>query len=292
MSAHKKEKKGTAFSSFLYALPMGIGVPILITPAILILMNADRLGPWPIPLFVVYFALLYAAITFFNYRKTIHSLHFTVGNERFYDLYPNKLKKVLLKKRQDPLPEEVAKTIEYYKAKMERAAAAADETGERKARTRTALYYAAAAIIALSAVFYVYVAFRSAKKGVRTDFAFYLRLVTIAMMFVTAGFIAFKKPQKIVSDVTAILLFLNIWADLTGHFLNPASVTLVPAMVSLIVFVLFLFAAFGLAAAARRIRTPKEIMLSRGEFDLAMYELSEIDERELALRFGEGNAYR
>ena len=288
MRAHK-EKKGTAFSSFLYALPIGIGVPVLITPAILILMNADRLGPWPIPLFVAYFALLYAAICYFNYRKTIYSLHFTAGNERFYDLYPNKLKKVLLKKRQDPLPEEVAKTIEYYKAKMERDAAAADETGERKARTRSALYCTAAAIIALSAVLYIYVTFRSAGKGVRTDFAFYLRLVTIAMMLVTAGFIAFKKPQKILSDVTAILLFLNIWADLTDHFLNPGTVTFAPTVISLIVFALFLLAAFGLAAAARRIRTPGEIMTAKGEFDLAMYELGEIDERELALRFGEGD---
>lgn len=281
----KKQKSGAVYT-FLWALPIGIGVPILITPVILILVFAGRLGPWPIPLLVGYFALLYAAIYYFNYKKMIISVHGASGNERFYDLYPNKLKKVLQAKRKDPLPEETAKTLELYKAKLEGKAAAADETGERKARTRSALFYAAAALAALCAGIYVYVMIRSAENGADMDFPFCLRIVTTAMLFIAAGSLAFKKPQKVLNDVTAILLFLNIWSDLTGSYLSSGMVTLEPMLESLIVFVLFLIAAFGLAAAARRIRTPKEIILSRGEFDLAMYELGEINEMELARRFG------
>lgn len=288
----RREKKGSAIRSMLETLPIGLGVPVMITPAFLIIMNADRLGPWTIPLLAAYIVLLFAVIFYFYKKGYLDSLQHVIGNERFYDMYPIELKKALLKKRRHPVPEEVAYNIEYYKAKLECNIVAEDEAGEQRARKRSVLFYAAAAIIALTAVFCVYVMFRSVEKGVKMDFALCLRFVSTIMMFFTAGFLSRQKPQKVMTGITAVLLFLNIWGDLGNHYLHPDTVTFEPAIISVIVFVIFLFAAFGLAAAARRIRTRNEVKLSKGEFDLAMYELGEIDERELALRFGEGNAYR
>ena len=288
----RKEKKGLAARSIFESLALGLAVPVLITPAFLIIMNADRLGPWTIPLLMAYILLFYAAIGYYSNKSHLDSLHYVIGDERFYDLYPLELKKVLLKKRRYPVSEEVVNTIEYYKAKIECNFVAEDEAGERRSRQRSALFYTTAAIIALIAVFCAYEMFRSAEKGSKMDFALCLRFVSTTMAFIVASFVARKKPQMILNGITAILLFLNIWADLADHFLYPDRVTFVPAIISLVVFALFMLAAFALVAAARRIRTRNEIRLTKGEFDLAMYELGVIDERELAFRFGEGNAYR
>ena len=100
--------------NMLEALAMGLAVPVLIVPAMLIIFHAPDMGPIWVPLLLGYLTLFTVVGGLLWKKRAKDQFHFLVGDEIFYRDYPRDLQKALKAARREGIPPEVQRTLELY----------------------------------------------------------------------------------------------------------------------------------------------------------------------------------
>jgi hypothetical protein len=128
----RKEGKGLFSQNILRVMAMGLAVPVLITPAMLIIMNAPRFGIWWLPLLFLYLLPFTTGQLFLVRRREMNRIHGLVGDEMFYIIYPKELKRDLRKARKEGIPPHIAETVAMYSDQV--SGALSTDPRERKAQ--------------------------------------------------------------------------------------------------------------------------------------------------------------
>ena len=281
MQGQKKKDKWVVAKTMLEAIAMGCATLVFALPALLIMVNMDRLGLWWIPLLTVYFGLFYAFEGLFVIPKHLRKLHFLYGSEIFYQTYPEEMKKALRRARKVPQPER-EQVLASYRERLE--STETDAKHEKMERISRILYDAAGVIVLLLAVYCFYALVRTAQGGKTFRLSFLFDFLS-ACMLLTVAIAAFRKaPKMILQAFTGILLFFGIWGDLANKLSSPMRYTMAPVYEGLIVLAVFLLAGVGLVLVARRLKSYSRTRKEQMEFHLALYELNVIDEGDLAFR--------
>ena len=281
----QKKDKWVVLKTMLEALAMGCATLVFALPAILIMVNVDRLGLWWIPLLMAYFALFYAFEGLLIIPKHLHKLQFLYGSEIFYQMYPEEMKKALRRVRKVSQPER-EQVLAAYRQRLE--STETDEQHERMERISNILYNTAAVIVLALAIWCFYELIRTAQGGKAFRLSFLFDFLSACMML-TVSIAAFRKsPKMILQAITGVLLFFGIWADLANKLSSPMRYTMAPVYEGLIVLAVFALAGIGLVLVAKRLKSYSRTRKEQMEFNLALYELNVIDEGELAFRMNRG----
>lgn len=99
----------------------------MIAPAMLIIVNAPRLGVWWLPLLLLYLLPFTTGQLFLVRHMEKNRIHGVVGDEAFYTLYPKDLKKALKRARKEGIPPHVAMTVANGVAEVQQGITATDE---------------------------------------------------------------------------------------------------------------------------------------------------------------------
>ena len=280
--SRKKQSRGIVLINYLETLAMGLAPVMCFLPAAFVLLNADRIGPWFVPILFAYIVLFYLAEGFLVQRKQLRQMHYAAGSEAFYELYPRELKKALRRARKTPDMQRAA-LIEDYRSRLSETQA--DARNGKRSRISKTLYLAAGLTVLALALFGAWRLFSEAQDGRATGLAFILHFAATAAMLCTA-IAAFRGSKRLfVQWIAGGLQLLSIWADLTNKLTKPTRYTFAPVWEGLIVLAVFAAAGFGLFLLARAFSDNVRTRRERQEFDLALFELNVIDEPELAYRF-------
>lgn len=115
MSKGRKEKGRYLFYlNMLEVMAIGLAVPVLIIPLMLIILNASKIGPVWIVLLLMYLTLFTSLSTYLWRRKAKNQFHFLVGDEIYYRTYPKELQKALRSARREGIPPDVVGTLALY----------------------------------------------------------------------------------------------------------------------------------------------------------------------------------
>ena len=111
---HEQERRQPS-RNMLGVMTLGLAAPVLIAPAMLIIVNAPRLGVWWLPLLLLYLLPFTTGQLFLVRHMEKNRIHGVVGDEAFYTLYPKDLKKALKRARKEGIPPHVAMTVAMYR---------------------------------------------------------------------------------------------------------------------------------------------------------------------------------
>ena len=276
---------GQTFLTFLALLAMDYGPLIGIIPMMILFENAEKIGPWWILIFLTLISVFYLLIGMLNWRKERAELEYIGGRELLYQQYPDLLKKELRSRRKEPMSEETARTIEYYQTQIQFRNSDEEAQYIREEKRRTIMYYVVALILAGLAVYCTCRLFFDVKAGAKMDFANVMQLISVVMILVNM-FSAVRKTNKLTSNfVAAVLLLFCVLGNLSNHLLMPNTHSLLPVIEDAIVLAVFAFTVFELLRFTQKKPSASRNRLEKKQFDLLMYELGVIDEKELAYRF-------
>ena len=130
----RKKERTQPSRNMLGVLALGLAVPIMIAPAMLIILNASRLGVWWLPLLLLYLLPFTTGQIFLARHLEKNRIHGVVGDEVFYTLYPQELKKALRRARQEGIPPHIAETVAMYSDRVN--GALSTDGKERKAQLK------------------------------------------------------------------------------------------------------------------------------------------------------------
>ena len=284
MSKFRKKEKWFRLNNTLIVFAMAFAPIVLMIPLFFLIDVAGRIGPWWILLFAVYTVLINWPPAYLMQTREQLQMRFLIGDEKFYEFYPKALKKALKRARKDQPYERVQRVV-YYRQRLE----ATDRTeqeieyGERR-RLHGILYSIAAAIIFALVAYGLYGLFTEWQNGIKLSLILAVRLLSLSMMVLT-GMIAGRKIRfKLPGAIAAILLLVKLWSDIVNLLQKPATYTAAPIIESAVIFAVFLIAAFGITCAADWLSEDVRTYREKKEFDLDLYELGVIDEKELAYR--------
>ena len=277
----RNQDRGIALRSFIEALAIGLAPVFAVIPVLMLIVNGDVLGPWWIPLLMLYIMLFYVGEIFLIGHKYRNEVHMQVGHEAFYEIFPKERRRALRRVRKNPNPERES-VLESYRMRL--CDADEDEKKAHNTRISNCFYYAAAAIIFALAGYCVYGLYQDAAVGMKMDAAHVLRFLAVVMMLTVAIAALRRSKRYILQTIASVLLFLNIWANFANKVMMPQDYTWVPVFEGLIVLAIFLIAAFGLMIPARMFKSDLPTRREKQAFALDMYELGVIDEKELAYR--------
>ena len=277
----RKADKGIVLRMHLQNMAMGLAPVILFMPVALILHYMEQLGAWWVPLLFTYFAVYYTAQALILIPKHYTKLHHQLGSEMFYQLYPDEMKKALHRIRKTISPERELVIADYRSRMID---TDADERSRKRSTASAVLYTVAAAIVFVLAVFCLYRLIRGLQNGEKLNFARVLHFVSIFLMLTVSIALFRKWFGTILQVVTCVMLFYDIWANIANKLNVPVLYTMTPVYEALIVAGVYLVAGLGLPLVARHLNERARMHRNRQEFDLAMYELGVIDEKELAYR--------
>ena len=280
----RKTDKGIAWLVYLQNLAMGLAPAVLFTPVALILRYMEQIGPWWIPLLFAYLAMFCIAQAFILIPKHFTRLHHQLGSEMFYQLYPDEMKKALWRIRKTPQPEREQVVADYRTRLVD---TEADIRSRRRNAASRILYAAAALTVLALAGCCFYGLFREVQNGEKLNLARVLRLISVFLMLGVSIILFRKWPKMILQVITCVALFVDIWANVANKLSVPNRYTMAPVWKGLIIMGVFIVAGVGLALIARRLNARAKTRRNRQEFDLALYKLGVIDEKELAYRFGD-----
>ena len=273
--------KGLVWLIYLQNLAMGLASVILFIPVALILVYIEQIGPWWVPLLFAYFTVFFTAQAFVLIPKHFTRLHHQLGSEMFYRMYPDEMKKALRRIRKIPQPER-EQVIAEYRARL--VDTETDIRNRRRSAASRIIYTAAALVVLALAVFCFYGLFREVQSGEKINLARVLRFVS-AFLMLSVSVALFRKWSKMILQViTCVALFADIWANIANKLSVPTRYTMAPVWKGLIIMAIFIVAGIGFALIARRLNTRANTRRNRQEFDLALYQLDVIDEKELAYR--------
>ncbi len=278
----KRQGRGLILRNYFVTLGMGLAAPAVVTPAVILVIKAERIGPWWIPILFAYIILFYVFESFLINRKHMRIMQLQLGPELFYEQYPSELKKALRRARKTPHPEK-ERILGMYRERMD--CTEADTRHEKRFRIGAILYFVAAAIVFGLSAYCLYGLFRGEQNGAKMDLARILRLVSVGMMLIVAITELRRSGRFILQGITAIVLFLDLWANLANALMMPKTHSFAPAIEALILFLIFCVAAIGLSLVAKLLRSELPSRREHQEFNLALYELGVIDEKEIAYRF-------
>lgn len=284
MSKFRKKEKWFRLNNTLIVFAMAFAPIVLMIPLLFLIDVAGRIGPWWILLFAVYLVLINWPPAYLMQTREQLQMRSLIGDEKFYEFYPKALKKALKRARKDQPYERVQRVV-YYRQRLE----ATDwteqeiEYGERR-RLHGVLYSMAAAIIFALVVYGLYGVFTEWQNGIKFNLIWAVRLLSLSMMVLTGMITARKIRFKLPGAIAAILLLVKLWSDIVNLLQKPATYTAEPIIESAVVLAVFLIAAFGVTGIANRVSDDVRTRREKKEFDLAMYELGVIDEKELAYR--------
>ena len=281
MSKFRKKEKWFRLNNTLIVFAMAFAPIVLMIPLLFLIDVAGRIGPWWILLFAVYLVLINWPPAYLMQTREQQQMRFLIGDEKFYEFYPKALKKALKRARKDQPYERVV----YYRQRLE----ATDwteqeiEYGERR-RLHGILYSIAAAIIFALVVYGLYGLFTEWQNGIKLSLIQAVRLLSLSMMVLTGMITARKIRFKLPGAIAAILLLVKLWSDIVNLLQKPATYTVAPIIESAVILAVFLIAAFGVTGIANRLSEDVRTYREKKEFDLDLYELGVIDEKELAYR--------
>ena len=280
----KFRKKWFRLNNTLIVFAMAFAPIVLMIPLFFLIDVAGRIGPWWILLFAVYLVLINWPPAYLMQTREQQQMRFLIGDEKFYEFYPKALKKALKRARKDQPYERVQRVV-YYRQRLE----ATDwteqeiEYGERR-RLHGILYSIAAAIIFALVVYGLYGLFTEWQNGIKLSLILAVRLLSLSMMVLTGMITARKIRFKLPGAIAAILLLVKLWSDIVNLLQKPATYTVAPIIESAVILAVFLIAAFGVTGIANRLSEDVRTYREKKEFDLDLYELGVIDEKELAYR--------
>ena len=286
MSKYRQKERWFRLNNTLIVFAMAFAPIVLMIPFFLLLDVAGRIGPWWILLLAVYLVLINWPPAYVMQMREQLQMRFLIGDEKFYEFYPKALKKALKRARKDQ-PYERIQQVVYYRQRLE----AIDRTeqeieyGERR-RLHDVLYSMAAAIIFALVVYGLYGVFTEWQNGIKLNLIWAVRLLSLSMMVLTGMVTARKIRFKLPGAIAAVLLLVKLWSDIVNLLQKPATYTVAPIIESAVILAVFLIAAFGVTGIANRVSDDVRTRREKKEFDLAMYELGVIDEKELAYRMG------
>jgi hypothetical protein len=81
--------------SFIEALAIGLAPVFAVIPVLMLIVNGDVLGPWWIPLLMLYIMLFYVGEIFLIGHKYRNEVHMQVGHEAFYEIFPKERRRAL-----------------------------------------------------------------------------------------------------------------------------------------------------------------------------------------------------
>lgn len=284
MSKFRKKEKWFRLNNTLIVFAMAFAPIVLMIPLLFLIDVAGRIGPWWILLFAVYLVLINWPPAYLMQTREQQQMRFLIGDEKFYEFYPKALKKALKRARKDQPYERVQRVV-YYRQRLE----ATDwteqeiEYGERR-RLHGILYSIAAAIIFALVVYGLYGLFTEWQNGIKLSLILAVRLLSLSMMVLTSMITARKIRFKLPGAIAAILLLVKLWSDIVNLLQKPATYTVAPIIESAVILAVFLIAAFGVTGIANRLSEDVRTYREKKEFDLDLYELGVIDEKELAYR--------
>lgn len=284
MSKFRQKEKWFRLNNTLIVFAMAFAPIVLMIPLFFLIDVAGRIGSWWVLLFAVYLVLINWPPAYLMQTREQLQMRFLIGDEKFYEFYPKALKKALKRARKDQPYERVQRVV-YYRQRLE----ATDwteqeiEYGERR-RLHGILYSIAAAIIFALVVYGLYGLFTEWQNGIKLSLILAVRLLSLSMMVLTGMITARKIRFKLPGAIAAILLLVKLWSDIVNLLQKPATYTVAPIIESAVILAVFLIAAFGVTGIANRLSEDVRTYREKKEFDLDLYELGVIDEKELAYR--------
>lgn len=137
MNTYPRKKDGHLVGrSLLESMAMGLACPILIIPAMVILLNASDLGLWWLPLLLAYLTLFFVPAGYLWKQREKSRFHFLAGDELYYRTYPRDLQRALRAARTEGIPPEVAETLALYGDTARGGAVPAGKSAQKQARER------------------------------------------------------------------------------------------------------------------------------------------------------------
>ena len=91
----RRKEKHLLPRNLLEVIALGLATPVLIIPAMLIILNAHRLGIWWLPLLLLYLLPFTTRQLFMAQRRERNRIRTLVGEEMYFTIYPRDLNKAL-----------------------------------------------------------------------------------------------------------------------------------------------------------------------------------------------------
>ncbi|MBQ4424216.1 MAG: hypothetical protein II882_00555 [Lachnospiraceae bacterium] len=271
---------------------MAFAAPFVVEIALLILRKT---GPWWIPMILGYIVLLQIPTAWWITRRDKVRYHAQVGDEVYYQVYPEDLKRALRKARKKRGSKEVNQTITFYRDRLVTAAQPFDELQEKNRRLRAALLYAGGGVLFVLGLFLIRYALPIPKGFLfpgtyLPDYTPIFLLVCALFSLITAAALFMQKPAWRIKMSASILFFLSFWSVMISVS-KRSHYSVKDLIILTICLLIYAAAAFGLPALAGDIRTKEQICRDNEEYQLALYELGLIPEDELEFRLLKRGSY-
>lgn len=281
-----KKRRGSGLRDVMPAvLGMGMAGPIAAYGAFYILVHT---GPWCVPLFLSYIALLMVPSAYFLSHREKQNLHFQMGHEMFYRENPAALKGALKKARRRGISAEKQALIEQYAALPLKRTSRESASAERERRRSLCFYYVSGALLLALAAFLFFRAaelgraIRLAQKSA-ADYTPLLLYAEAAAVLAAALFLFFKKKAAAPRAAALLIMLFASWSLYISFTVNRV-LSLSDVLINLALCAVYSLIAFPLPAAAKDVRTQEEILKGEKELQLALFELDIITEEDLKVR--------